>query len=150
MIGSLLVGALSSKRLSFSRLRDLSRPEAFWVPAAITASGAFSRDPLEIRRVAAGEQFNPDVGDATDTATTKQSPGSLSDQTDWKLNDVSSYGFYINVSFKVNIIIRDIIFPGEEWRLKILESVCASLMTLYQLQQLYINQNDWMVMKWEG
>jgi hypothetical protein len=114
MIGSLLVGALSSKRLSFSRLRDLSRPEAFWVPAAITASGAFSRDPLEIRRVAAGEQFNPDVGDATDTATTKQSPGSLSDQTDWKLNDVSSYGFYINVSFKVNIIIRDIIFPGEE------------------------------------
>jgi hypothetical protein len=69
MIGSLLGGDLSSKRLSFSRLRDLLRPEAALVPAAIIASGAFRRDPLEIRRVAAGEQLNPDVGDITDTAT---------------------------------------------------------------------------------
>jgi hypothetical protein len=69
MIGSLLASDLSSKRLSFSRLRDLLRPEAALVPAAIIASGAFRRDPLEIRRVAAGEQCNPDVGDITDTAT---------------------------------------------------------------------------------
>lgn len=69
MIGSLLVGALSSKRLSFPRLHDLFRPKATEVPAAIPESGAFSRDALEIRLGGAEEQSNPDVGDVTDTAT---------------------------------------------------------------------------------
>jgi hypothetical protein len=68
-MGSFLVGDLSSKRLSFSRLRDLLRHEASFIPAAIIASGGFNRHPLEIRRVAAGEQLNPDVGEVTDTAT---------------------------------------------------------------------------------
>jgi hypothetical protein len=99
MIGSLLAGDLSSKRLSFSRLRDLLRPEAALVPAAIIASGAFRRDPLEIRRVAAGEQFNPEVGDITDTATAQnfiKLTGSL---------NISSYAFYINITFNANTLI---------------------------------------------
>lgn len=69
IMGSLLVGDLSSKRLSFSRLRDLFRNEASLVPAAIIASGGFRRHPLDIRRVAAGEKLNPDEGEVTDTAT---------------------------------------------------------------------------------
>ena len=68
-MGSLLVGDLSSKQLSFSRLRDLFRNEAALVPAAIIASGGFRIHPLDIRRVAAGEQLNPDVGEVTDTVT---------------------------------------------------------------------------------
>jgi hypothetical protein len=68
-MGSLLFGDLSSKRLSFSRLCDLFRHEAACVPAAIIASGGLNRHPLEIRRVAAGEQLNPDAGEVTDTAT---------------------------------------------------------------------------------
>jgi hypothetical protein len=98
MIGSLLAGDLSSKRLSFSRLRDLFRLEAALVAAAIIASGAFRRDPLEILRVAAGEQFNPDVGDITDTGTA-QSFIKLTGS--WKYY---SYAFYINVTFNANTL----------------------------------------------
>jgi hypothetical protein len=82
MIGSLLVGALSSKRLSFPRLHDLFRPEVSEVPGDIPASGAFSRDALEIRRVGAEEQSSPDVGDVTDTATEKQTSSSLENLTE--------------------------------------------------------------------
>jgi hypothetical protein len=93
MIGSLLVGALSSKRLSFPRLHDLFRPEVSEVPGDIPASGAFSRDALEIRRVGAEEQSSPDVGDVTDTATEKQTSSSLENLTEYKMNDALSSGF---------------------------------------------------------
>jgi hypothetical protein len=85
-MGSLLVGDFSSKRLSFSRLRDLFRHEAALAPAAIIASGGFRRHPLEIRRVAAGEQINPDVGEVTDTATAQHSPSSLANEINWNVN----------------------------------------------------------------
>lgn len=93
MIGSLLVGALTSKRLSFPRLHDLFRPKATEVPVAIPASGAFSRDALEIRRGGAEEQSNPEVGDVTDTTTEQQASRSPTNQTECTINDALSPGF---------------------------------------------------------